>query len=33
VKTVSWMVSPEETKDLDIYGSPPLEWKRVIDAG
>ena len=23
---------PKETKNLDIYGSPPLEWQRVIDA-
>ena len=26
------MISPKETKNLDIYGDPPLEWKRVIDA-
>ena len=24
------MTSPRETKNLDIYGSPPLEWERVI---
>jgi hypothetical protein len=23
---------PRETKNLDGYGSPPLEWKRVIEA-
>jgi nitroimidazol reductase NimA-like FMN-containing flavoprotein (pyridoxamine 5'-phosphate oxidase superfamily) len=23
--------SPRETKNLDGYGSPPLEWKRVIE--
>ena len=26
------MTPPTETKNLDGYGSPPLEWKRVIDA-
>lgn len=26
------MTGPRETKNLDIYGSPPLEWKRVIEA-
>jgi len=25
-------LSPKETKNLDIYGSPPLEWDRVIEA-
>ena len=25
-------ISPQQTKNLDIYGSPPLEWQRVIDA-
>jgi hypothetical protein len=25
-------ISPRATKNLDIYGSPPLEWKRVTDA-
>ncbi len=25
-------ISPRETKNLDIYGDPPLEWQRVIDA-
>jgi hypothetical protein len=24
--------SPRETKNLDIYGSPPLEWNRVVEA-
>jgi general stress protein 26 len=24
--------SPRETRNLDIYGSPPLEWERVIEA-
>ena len=24
--------SPRETKNLDIYGLPPLEWDRVIVA-
>lgn len=24
--------SPRETKNLDIYGSPPLQWDRVTDA-
>jgi nitroimidazol reductase NimA-like FMN-containing flavoprotein (pyridoxamine 5'-phosphate oxidase superfamily) len=28
----SAMISPKETKNLDIYGSPPLEWQRVIEA-
>ena len=26
------ITAPRETKNLDIYGNPPLEWKRVIDA-
>lgn len=26
------MISPKETNNLDIYGSPPLKWERVIDA-
>jgi hypothetical protein len=26
------MPSPRETKNLDGYGSPPLEWARVIEA-
>jgi Pyridoxamine 5'-phosphate oxidase len=26
------MITPSETKNLDIYGSPPLEWERVIEA-
>ena len=30
--TTSTMISPKETKNLDIYGSPPLEWQRVVDA-
>ncbi len=30
--TTSTTISPSETKNLDIYGSPPLEWERVIDA-
>ena len=25
-------ISPRETKNLDGYGSPPLEWERVITA-
>ena len=25
------MTAPRETKNLDGYGSPPLEWERVID--
>ncbi len=24
--------APRETKNLDIYGSPPLEWDRVVEA-
>jgi hypothetical protein len=24
--------APRETKNLDIYGSPPLEWERVVEA-
>ena len=30
--TTSTTISPKETKNLDIYGDPPLEWQRVIDA-
>jgi PPOX class probable F420-dependent enzyme len=30
--TTSSMISPKETKNLDIYRSPPLEWERVIAA-
>jgi hypothetical protein len=26
------MTAPREPKNLDIYGSPPLEWERVIEA-
>jgi len=26
------MTAPRETKNLDIYGSPVLEWERVIEA-
>jgi hypothetical protein len=26
------IATPRETKNLDIYGSPPLEWDRVIEA-
>ena len=26
------LTSPRETKNLDIYGSPPLEWERVTRA-
>ena len=25
-------IAPKETKNLDIYGDPPLEWRRVVDA-
>lgn len=25
-------IAPRETKNLDIYGSPPLEWTRVVGA-
>ena len=25
------MTSPRETKNLDGYGLPPLEWERVIE--
>ena len=28
----STMTSPKETKNLDIYGDPPLEWERVTGA-
>ena len=24
--------SPRETKNLDGYGLPPLEWERVVEA-
>ena len=24
------MNPPKETKNLDIYGDPPLEWERVV---
>jgi nitroimidazol reductase NimA-like FMN-containing flavoprotein (pyridoxamine 5'-phosphate oxidase superfamily) len=30
--TTSTTISPKETKNLDIYGDPPLEWERVIQA-
>jgi nitroimidazol reductase NimA-like FMN-containing flavoprotein (pyridoxamine 5'-phosphate oxidase superfamily) len=30
--TTSTRLTPKETKNLDIYGSPPLEWERVIGA-
>jgi hypothetical protein len=30
--TSSRTIVPTETKNLDIYGSPPLEWSRAIDA-
>jgi general stress protein 26 len=30
--TTSATISPKETKNLDIYGSPPLEWERVTAA-
>ena len=30
--TTSTTISPKETKNLDIYGDPPLEWQRVVDA-
>ena len=26
------MTTPRETKNLDGYGQPPLEWERVIQA-
>jgi nitroimidazol reductase NimA-like FMN-containing flavoprotein (pyridoxamine 5'-phosphate oxidase superfamily) len=26
------MNAPRQTKNLDIYGSPPLEWERVVSA-
>jgi hypothetical protein len=29
---VTTVASPRETKNLDGYGSPPLEWERVIEA-
>ena len=25
-------ISPKETKNLDIYGDPPLAWERVVEA-
>lgn len=25
-------IQPKETKNLDIYGNPPLEWSRVMQA-
>ena len=28
----STMTSPKETKNLDIYGDPPLEWERIVGA-
>jgi general stress protein 26 len=30
--TTSTTISPRETENLDIYGSPPLEWERVMNA-
>ncbi len=30
--TTRTMISPTETKNLDIYGNPPLEWERVVGA-
>ena len=30
--TASATIQPRETKNLDIYGSPPLEWQRVMTA-
>lgn len=30
--SASTMIQPKEAKNLDIYGSPPLEWQRVMDA-
>lgn len=30
--SASTTIQPKETKNLDIYGNPPLEWQRVIDA-
>ena len=26
------MISPKDTKNLDIYGNPALEWDRVVEA-
>jgi len=28
--TTTTTIAPKQTKNLDIYGSPPLEWERVI---
>jgi hypothetical protein len=28
----STMITPKETKNLDTYGDPPLEWERVVAA-
>ena len=30
--TARTTIEPKESKNLDIYGSPPLEWQRVITA-
>ena len=30
--TSSTTIEPKETKNLDIYDSPPLEWARVMTA-
>jgi hypothetical protein len=30
--TASPTIQPKETENLDIYGSPPLEWERVVGA-
>ena len=30
--TSSTKIEPTQTTNLDIYGNPPLEWQRVIDA-
>lgn len=30
--TAPTTIEPKETKNLDIYGAPPLEWQRVITA-
>jgi nitroimidazol reductase NimA-like FMN-containing flavoprotein (pyridoxamine 5'-phosphate oxidase superfamily) len=30
--TTSTKTTPKETKNLDIYGDPPLEWDRVVSA-
>jgi hypothetical protein len=29
--TTTTTLAPRETKNLDIYGNPPLEWQRVLD--